>query len=490
MSTTIAATAPATVSERRRWLVLGVVCLGQLMMVLDMTIVNVALPAIQADLGFDQAGLTWVVDSYLITFGSFLLLAGRLGDLIGRKRMFITGVAVFTAASLLCGVAQSQAELLIGRFLQGLGSAGASSAVLALIVTGFPQAAERAKAMSVYTFVAVSGGSIGLVLGGALTQAIDWHWIFVVNLPVGLAALALGTWLIDDDRGSGLGDGVDVLGSVLMTAAMMVGIYAVVKVPAYGWGSLHTLGFGAAAGVLGAAFFALESRIANPILPPRVLRLRSLMDSSVVRTTLVSGMFAAFFLRSLYLERVEHYDPLQIGLSFLPQTLVVAALSLGVSAWLVGRFGAKRTMLPGMALMTIGLLILGVADEHTAYFPAILGAFTLMGFGAGISFMPLVTIALRDVPNEDAGLASAIVNVSMQIGGAFGLAVLGTIATSRTRALAAGGHSAVDSLVGGYQLAFLLAAGICALGAIYAARRLPATAPASEELGDTALSVD
>jgi EmrB/QacA subfamily drug resistance transporter len=464
-------------SESRRWLVLGVVCLGQLMMVLDMTIVNVALPAIQSDLGFDQAGLTWVIDAYLITFGSFLLLAGRLGDLLGRKRVFLVGVGVFTLASLLCGVAQSQGELLLGRFLQGLGSAGASSAVLALIVTGFQGTADRAKAMSVYTFVAVSGGSLGLVLGGALTQAIDWHWIFFVNLPVGAAALVLGAVLIDDDKGAGLGKGVDVFGSVLMTAAMMVGIYAVVKVPEYGWVSAHTLGALAASVALGAAFFALESRIENPILPPRVLRLRSLMDSSLVRATLVSGMFAAFFLRSLYLERVEHYDPLQIGISFLPQTLAVAGLSLGASAWLVGRIGAKRTMLPGMGLMAAALLILGLATQHTAYFPTIFAAFTLMGLGGGLSFMPLVTIALRDVPNEDAGLASAIVNVSMQIGGALGLAVLGTIATSRTHALAAGGTSPVDSLVGGYQLAFLLAAGICTAGLLFAARRLPRTEP-------------
>jgi EmrB/QacA subfamily drug resistance transporter len=466
------ATEPETHIDRRRWLALLVVCLGQLLVIVDTTIVNVALPSIRADLGFDQAGLAWVVDAYLVTFGSFLLLGGRLGDLLGRKRVFLGGVALFTLASLLCGVAQSQGVLLTGRFLQGLGSAGASSAVLALIVIEFPGAAERAKAMSVYTFVLVSGGSLGLVLGGALTDAIDWHWIFFINLPIGLAALVLGRRMIDSDEGIGLGGGVDWAGSVLITAALMTGIYAIVKVPEHGWGSANTLGFLVLSAVLLAALVALESRLENPILPPHVFRVRSLVDSSLVRAGLVTGMYTMFFLRSLYLERVEHAGALETGLSFLPQTLVVAVLSLGVTTRLVRRFGARAVLLGGLALMAAGLALIATADQHTAYFPVAFVALAVLGLGAGATFMPLVVVAMEDVPAEDAGLASGLVNVSVQLGGALGLAVLGTVATDRTRALTEGGSHPVDALVGGYQLAFWLAAGCVAAAGVFAAVRL------------------
>jgi EmrB/QacA subfamily drug resistance transporter len=472
---------PETLIDRRRWLALVVVCLGQLLVIVDTTIVNVALPSIRADLGFDQAGLAWVVDAYLVTFGSFLLLGGRLGDLVGRKRVFLGGVTLFTLASLLCGVAQSQEMLLAGRFLQGLGSAGASSAVLALIVIQFPGPAERAKAMSVYTFVLVSGGSLGLVLGGALTDAIDWHWIFFINLPIGLAALVLGRRMIESDEGIGLKGGVDWAGSVLITAALMTGIYAIVKVPEHGWGSANTLGFLALSGALLTALVVLERRLDNPILPPHVFRLRSLIDSSLVRAGLVTGMYAMFFLRSLYMERVEHADALQTGLSFLPQTLVVAALSLGVTNSLVRRFGPRTVLLGGLALMTAGLSLIATAGQDTSYFPVPLLALLLMGLGAGGTFMPLVVVAMEDVPAEDAGLASGLVNVSVQLGGALGLAVLSTIASGHSKSLAAGGASPVDALVGGYQLAFWLAAGCVAAAGVFAARRLRGRAPATVE---------
>jgi EmrB/QacA subfamily drug resistance transporter len=456
----------------RRWLALVVVCLGQLLVIVDTTIVNVALPSIRADLGFDQAGLAWVVDAYLVTFGSFLLLGGRLGDLVGRKRVFLGGVALFTLASLLCGVAQSQGMLLAGRFLQGLGSAGASSAVLALIVIEFPGAAERAKAMSVYTFVLVSGGSLGLVLGGALTDAIDWHWIFFINLPIGLAALVLGRRMIEADEGVGLGGGVDWAGSVLMTVALMTGIYAIVKVPEHGWGSPTTLGFLAASAVLVSVLVVVERRLENPILPPRVFRLRSLIDSSLVRAGLVTGMYTMFFLRSLYMERVEHADALETGLSFLPQTLIVAVLSLGVTTRLVRSFGARAVLLGGLALMAAGLALMATAGQHTGYFPVPFAALLVLGLGAGATFMPLVVVAMEDVPAQDAGLASGLVNVSVQLGGALGLAVLGTIATDRSRALAEGGTDPIAALVGGYQLAFWLAAGCVAAAGVFAAVRL------------------
>src|SRR5579871_3749457 len=325
---------PAT--DRRRWLALVVVCLAQLMNVLDTTIVNVALPAIQRDLGFTQGNLTWVVNAFLITFGSFLLLAGRLGDLFGRRRVFLAGVATFTAASALCGIAPDQAALIAARFIQGLGAALSASVILAIVATEFPKPAERARAMSAYVFVAVAGGSLGLLAGGALTQAASWHWIFFVNLPIGIATLVAGSALIPADRGLGTGGRVDWLGSTLVTASLMTAVYAIVEASSHGWGSTQVLGFGALALVLMGAFLALEARIANPIMPLRVLRLRGLIGSSAVRAFLVTAMYATFFLGTLYLEHVRHYSALQTGAAFLPWTMTVGVLSLGLTARLVG----------------------------------------------------------------------------------------------------------------------------------------------------------
>ncbi|HZE07092.1 MAG TPA: MFS transporter, partial [Solirubrobacteraceae bacterium] len=311
--------------ERRRWLALVVVCLAQLMIVLDTTIVNVALPAIQHDLHFTQGNLTWVINAFLVTFGSFLLLAGRLGDLFGRKRVFLTGVIWFTAASVLCGLAPSEGVLIAARFAQGIGAAIQASVILAIIVTEFPEPADRARAMSAYVFVAVAGGSLGLLAGGALTQALSWHWIFFVNVPIGAATIALGTLLIPADSGPRAGGRVDWLGSVLVTASLMTGIYAIVQATNAGWTSGRVLGFGALAAALMAAFITLESRIANPIMPLRVLRLRGLVVSSVVRGFLVTGMYSTFFLGTLYLEHIRHYGALETGLAFLPWTLTVGA---------------------------------------------------------------------------------------------------------------------------------------------------------------------
>ncbi len=318
--------------ERRRWIALGVLCLGQLMMVLDATIVNVALPSIQHDLHFTQGNLTWVIDGYLITFGGFLLLAGRIGDLVGRKKVFLTGLVLFTAASVLCGLATSQTMLIAARFVQGIGGAVASAVILAIIVTEFPEKAEQAKAMGMYAFVSAGGGSIGLLAGGALTQSLSWHWIFFVNVPIGVIAFVLGSALIEENEGIGLAGGVDVAGSVLITLATMLGAFAIVKSTEYGLLSARTLGVGGASLVLLGAFFALESRIANPIMPLRILRLRMLMGSSLVRGLLVTGMFSAFFLGALYLERVLGYDAIDTGLAFMPLTISIAALSMGLAA--------------------------------------------------------------------------------------------------------------------------------------------------------------
>jgi EmrB/QacA subfamily drug resistance transporter len=452
-------------SDRRRWIALGIVCLAQLMNVLDTTIVNVALPTIQRDLHFSQSNLTWVINAFLITFGSFLLLAGRLGDLVGRKRVFLTGVTIFTAASVLCGLAPSQDFLIGARFLQGFGAALSASVILAIIVTEFPQPAERAKAMSAYVFVAVAGGSLGLLVGGALTQALSWHWIFFVNVPIGIVTLLTGRSLLPADSGLGLEHGVDWLGSVLVTLGLMSAIYAIVQVTGHGWGSAQVLGPAAFAAVLISAFLALEHRIENPIMPLRILRLRGLIGSSVVRGFLVTGMYSTFFLGALYLEHVLHYSALATGLAFLPWTLTVGALSLGVTARLVARFGPLRVLYAGLATVVVGLALLATTGLHTAFFPTILLAYLAIGLGVGTSFMPLLTIAMSDVPAADAGLGSGIINVSQQVSGAFGLAVLGTFAATRSRALEASGHGVTTSLVGGYHLGFEIGAG-CLLAAV------------------------
>ena len=449
---------PSLEGERRRWAALVAVLLAQLMMVLDATIVNVALPAIQTDLHFAQSSLTWVINGYLITFGSFLLVAGRLGDLVGRRRVLLTGLALFTLASAACGLAQSGAMLVGARFLQGLGGALASAVILAIIATEFPDTRERTKAMSLFTFVSVAGGSIGLLAGGALTQAIDWHWIFFVNIPIGVLSVLAIRALVDERPGIGLGEGVDVLGGFIVTVAMAIGVYAIVEAPYHGWGSAQTLGFGALSVALLTLFVALEARLTNPILPLRLLRQRTLAGSSVVRAIMGTGMYGSFFLGALYLERVRGYGSVQTGEAFLPWTLIVAALSAGPTARLVNRFGAGWPLMGGLAVMAGGLLVLASAGAGDAYFPTVFIAFFLMGLGAGTSFMPLLTIALSDVPPRDAGVASALINVSLYISGALGLAVLGAIATDRTQALSAQGYAPAHALVGGFQLAFVVAA--------------------------------
>jgi len=463
--------------ERRRWIALAVLCLGQLMMVLDATIVNVALPSIQRDLHFSQGNLTWVIDAYLITFGGFLLLAGRMGDLVGRKKVFLSGLVLFTAASIFCGLASSQGMLIAGRFVQGIGGAVASAVILAIIVTEFPEKVEQAKAMGMYAFVSAGGGSIGLLAGGALTQSLSWHWIFFVNVPIGIVTFVLGSALIVENRGIGLAGGVDVAGSVLITLATMLGAFAIVKSTEYGLLSARTLGVGGAALVLLGGFFVLESRIANPIMPLRILRLRMLMGSSLVRGLLVTGMFSAFFLGALYLERVLGYDAIDTGLAFMPLTIAIAAFSMGISALAVGRFGALRTLAAGLAAIAAGLVLLATAGVHASYFPGLFLAFLLIGIGAGASFLPLLTMGMADAPPQDAGLASGIINVSVQLFGAIGLAALGAIATDHTKTLAAAGNALPSALTGGYHLAYIVAASCVGLGilAAFAILRPPAS---------------
>jgi EmrB/QacA subfamily drug resistance transporter len=482
-----------TSQERRRWLALVVVCLAQLMIVLDTTIVNVALPKIQNDLHFTQASLTWVINGFLVTFGSFLLLAGRLGDLIGRKRVFIAGVTLFTFASVLCGAADSSAMLVSARFLQGVGAAMQASVILAIIVTEFPQPGDRARAMSAYVFTAVSGGTVGLLAGGVLTQLLNWHWIFFVNVPIGLGTVIAGRALIPNDKGLGLGQGIDWLGSILVTLSIGSAVYGIIEATNEGWGSSSVILPAVIAVALMAAFLLLESRIANPIMPLRIFRLRGLMGASVARGFLVTGMFGVWFLGSLYLERVLGYGPVETGLAFMPWTLTVLYLSLGTTRRLVARFGAMPVMVAGMLSVAVGMMVLRTGGLHSSYFPSVMIGMLLMGLGIGNAFMPMLTIAMADVPHQDAGLASGVVNVSQQVAGALGLALLSTFATNHTHALTAAHVGPNAALVGGYHLAYLLGAVSVLVAVVIAVATLRtprAAAALASDVDDEALALE
>ena len=471
------------VHARRRWVALIVVCFAMLMNTLDQTIVNVALPTIQRDLHFTQASLAWVIDAYLITFAGALLLAGRLGDLIGRKKVFLVGVALFTLASAACGAADSQALLVGARFAQGLGAALSSSVILAIIVADFPIPAERAKAMSSYIIVAVGGGSLGLLVGGYVTQALSWHWIFFINIPIGIATLVLGIVLIDENVGLGVREGLDIGGAVLSTGGLMLAVYAIVTSTQYGWHSTHTLVSGGAAVLVLAGFVLLESRLSQPMMPLRVLRAPGLLTSSLIRGLMVVGMYSTFFIGVLYFQHVLGFNSVVTGLAFLPQTLMVAVMSMGITARIMGRLGARSTALMGLVIVAVGLVLFVMSGPHTAYFPQIFVAVLLIGFGAAEAFTPLLTIALAGVPAEDAGIGSGIVNVSQQVSGALSVAVLGAISASHTASLLHSGSSVVDALDGGYRLAFLVAL-ISVLIAIVLGViliRQPTTSPVEDE---------
>jgi EmrB/QacA subfamily drug resistance transporter len=474
-------TIPVPGSDRRRWIALVVVCLAMLMNALDGSIVNVALPAIQRNLHFSQSNLTWVVDAYLISFGSFLLMAGRLGDLIGRKKVFLAGVSLFTLASIACGSAGSQAMLVAARFVQGIGGALSSSVIIAIIVTEFPLAWERAKAMSAYVFVAVGGGSVGLLAGGVLTQTLSWHWIFFVNVPIGIATLILGRLLIVENTGIGIKQGVDVVGSVLVTVSLMVAIYGIVTASRLGWGSPETLGFVGLGVVLLISFITLESRLSNPIMPLRILKIRSLTGSSTIRGLIATGMFSTFFIGALYFEHVLGYSPLRTGLAFMPATVGMAGMSSGIAARLVNRFGPRAVMYPGIFTTAVGLLLLALAGRSPGYFPQVFFALLLLGLGAGGSFMPLLQIGMSEIPSADAGLGSGIVNVSQQMAAAVGLAVLSTIATNHTKSLVSQGHGLLGALADGYRLALLIATACVLVGLALAPVLLRAHESAEEE---------
>jgi len=448
-------------TERSRWIALYVLCAGVLMIVLDVTIVNVALPTIQDDLGFSASSLAWVVNAYLIAFGGLLLLAGRLGDLIGRRTIFLAGLAVFTGASLLCGLAQSEGMLVAARFVQGIGGAMTSAVVLGLIVTMFPEPRDQAKAIGVYAFVASAGGAVGLLLGGVLTQAISWHWIFFVNVPIGIATAIYTRRLLDRDPGIGLGEGADVPGAALITAALMLGVYTIVKPAAEdGWGATSTLVLGAVSLALLAAFVLRESSARTPLVPLRIFRSRNVTGANLIQVLSVAGMFGVFFLGSLYLERVLHYSALQIGLAFLPVTVVMGTLSVKYSEQLIMRFGARTCLFPGLGMIAAALVYFTRVPVDGNYLTDIFPVMVLLGAGAGTCFPALMTLAMSGATPADAGLASGLVNTSAQAGGALGLAILATLSSSRTDHLVAQGTSQAAALTGGYHVAFWIAAGL------------------------------
>ena len=448
--------------ERARWMALVVLCVGMLMIVLDATIVNVALPSIQDDLGFSQNSLAWVVNAYLIAFGGLLLLAGRIGDLIGRRRIFLIGLAVFTGASLLCAVAQSQEVLIAARFVQGAGGALTSAVILGMIVTMFPEPREQAKAIGVYSFVASAGGSIGLLAGGALTEAINWHWIFFVNLPIGVATALFALRLVDRDEGLGLREGADLPGAVLITGGLMTLVYTILEAGEQGWGSARTLGLGAVSIALLTAFVLRQARIANPLMPLRLFRSRNVAGANIVQALFVSGMFGMFFLGALYMQRVLGYEALEVGLAFLPVTLVIGTLSLGFSERLNMRFGPRATLIPSLVLIGASLLLFARAPVDASYLTDILPVMLLLGAGAGLAFPSLMTLAMSGATPSDSGLASGIVNTTLQVGGAIGLAGLATLATDRSDGLLADGESAASALTSGYQLAYVVGAALVA----------------------------
>jgi len=448
-------------SGGKRWVALYVLCVGMLMIVLDATVVNVALPAIQDDLGFSQSSLAWVVNAYLIAFGGLLLLAGRLGDLISRRRMLLVGLGVFTCASLLCGVAQSQGLLVAARFVQGAGGAMTSAVILGMIVTMFPQPREQAKAIGVFAFVASAGGAVGLLVGGVLTQSISWHWVFFVNVPIGIVTAVLAGRLIEADKGIGFGDGADVPGAVLITSSLMLGVYTIVDPAAeYGWGAGRTLALGAVSLVLLAAFLTREATAKSPLIPLRIFRSRNITGANLIQVLSVAGMFGMFFLGALYLQRILGYDAMQTGLAFLPVTILMGTLSVRYTDRLVMRFGARTMVLGGLVLFMMGLVLFARAPVDGGYVFHILPVMILLGTGAGLCFPALMTLAMSGATPSDAGLASGLINTTAQVGGALGLAVLATLSATRSSELIGDGESTATALTSGYHLAFGIGAGL------------------------------
>ncbi|MBI5310385.1 MAG: DHA2 family efflux MFS transporter permease subunit [Actinobacteria bacterium] len=460
------------------------------MIVLDATVVNVALPSIKQALGFSQSDLAWVVNAYLIAFGGLLLLSGRLGDLLGQRKMFLIGLAVFTGASLACALAQSKGVLIGARFVQGAGGAMASAVILGMIVTMFPEPAEQAKAMGVYSFVASAGGSIGLLAGGVLTDLINWHWIFFVNVPIGAVTALLAMRLVDNKPGIGWSQGADLLGAVLVVGGLMIGAYAIVGITEHGWVATQTLALGGVSAALLAAFVWRQTRIAHPLMPLRLFRSRNVTGANIVVGLMVVGMFGMFFLGALYMQGILGYDPLDVGLAFLPATIVMGVLSLGFAQMLNMRFGPRRVLTPALALIFVGLVLFAQTPVDGDYWTDIFPAMLILGLGIGAAFPSLMMLAMSGASEQDSGVASGLVNTTAQVGGALGLALLATVAAERAESLLGDGTSEAVALNNGYHLAYLIGAacvGIAFVTALLVLEHVDVSAmahsPASEETG-------
>ncbi|HTA40634.1 MAG TPA: MFS transporter [Candidatus Acidoferrales bacterium] len=468
-----------------RWTALYVLCIGMLMIVLDNTVVNVALPSIATDLHFSQSALAWVVNAYLIAFAGLLLLSGRLGDLIGTKRVFIIGLALFTGFSLLCGFAWSGTVLIVGRYAQGVGGAMASAVILAMIFTTFTEPGERAKAMGIFSFTAAAGGSIGLLIGGALTQLLNWHWVFFVNVPIGIVTIAIAQRVLPSGTGIGLRQGADAIGAFLVTASLMLGVYTVVDIPTQPAHLSRTLLLGAIACALFVAFVVRQAMAAKPLVPLRIFASRNLCASNIIDALVAMGLFGFFFLDALYLRQVLHYDALRTGLAFLPTTLTIGVLSLGAAEGLERRFGSRRTLIGGTAVSAAGMLLLTIAPNG-AYYATILPAMLLIGAGLGAAFPPLMTFAMTGASQADAGVISGVINTTSEVGGAIGLAILATVAAGATQSALASGSSTTQAFGAGYQLAFAIATA-CLFGATLIAITMLRDAPLlDDDLDDLA----
>lgn len=456
------------IDERKRWLALIVLCLGVLMIVLDTTIVNVALPSIQADLGFTETSLVWVVNAYMLTFGGCLLLGGRLGDLFGHRKLFLLGLTLFTLASAACGLANSQGLLITAHAVQGLGGAVVSAVSLSLIMNLFTSPADRAKAMGIYGFVCAGGGSIGVLLGGLLTSTLSWHWIFLVNLPIGVAVYAACVALLPVGKPLADRTKLDVAGAIAVTASLMLAVYAVVHGNEAGWTSTQTLTQLGIAIALMIAFLVIESRVSHPLMPLRMFALRNVATANVVGVLWAAAMFAWFFISALYMQRVLDYSAMQVGLAFLPANIIMAVFSLGLSAKLVMRFGIRAPLSVGLLVAGIGLVLFARAPAGGSFVLDVLPGMLLLGLGAGVAFNPVLLAAMSDVAPDESGLASGVVNTSFMMGGALGLAILASLAAGRSEGLAAAGADATTALNGGYHLAFLLGAVAALLGSVLA----------------------
>lgn len=473
---------PASVRQSRR-LALWVLCAATLVIILDGTIVTVALPSIQRDLSFSASNLSWVMNAYMITFGSLLLLAGRLGDLVGRRRMFISGLAVFTAASLLCGLSTASGMLIVARFAQGAGAAMVSAVSLGMIVTLYPEPRQRARAIGAFSFVGAVGASIGLLLGGVLTELASWHWIFFVNLPAGAAAGVLALYVLEDDRGTGLRSGADWLGALLVTAGLVCAVYAIVGTARYGWSSAHTLGTAGLAVALLVTFVIRQAIARPPLLPLSLFRARSVSVANLAQLLVIAAAFGFQVVVTLYFQQVLRYGPAAAGLALFPAAAVIGTVSLGFSARLASRFGQRTVLLAGLVLIVAGFGVLARIPVHGGYLVHVLPALLVFGLGGGLTLPALASLAMSAATEGDAGLTSGLFNTTQQVGAALGVAVLSTLAAARTASLRSGGLDRASALTGGYRLAVAIAACLTMAATIMAAGALWSAGPHGRRWG-------